>query len=101
MGEQLLLISGDGDEVQLTTGEDTWVLVSEGVEMCLILGKGPGEGEVALSRPGEAAVCLNSGETLPSLSSGDGTNEITGEGGVYRGAGVEAVLLGSAGNPVS
>lgn len=77
--------------------------------MCLILGEGPGEGvlvpvlagEAALSRPGEGAVCLNSGETLFSLSSGDGTNEITGEGGVYRGAGVETVLPGSAGKPVS
>lgn len=66
--------------------------------MCLVLGEGPGE--AALSKSGEGAVCLNSGELL-SLSSGDGTNEITGEGGVYRGAGVETVLLGSAGNLVS
>lgn len=100
----MLLISGDGDKLFFTTGEDTWIPFSESVEIGLVLGEVPGEGvlvpvlagEVALSRSGEGAVCLNSGETLFSLSSGDGTNEITGEGGVYRGAGVETVLPGSA-----
>lgn len=76
--------------------------------MCLILGEGPGEGvfvpvlagEAALSRQGEGAVCLNSGETLLSTSTGDVDIETTGEGGVYRGAGVETVLPGSTDNPV-
>lgn len=71
--------------------------------MCLILCEGLGEGvlvpvvarEAALSRPGEGVVCLNSGETLLCTSSGDVAIEMTGEGGVYRGAGVDAVLTGS------
>lgn len=74
--------------------------------MCLILGEGPGEGvlvpvvagEAVLSRPGEGAACLNSGETLLSTSSGDVAIEMTGDGGVYRGAGVETALPGSTDN---
>lgn len=77
--------------------------------MRLILCEGPGEGvlvpvvagEGALSRPGEGAVCVNSRETLLSKSSGDVAIEMTGEGGVYRGAGVDAALRGSADNLVS
>lgn len=70
--------------------------------MCLILTEELGEGvlapvvigEAALSRPGEGAVCLNWGEILLSTSSGDVAIEITGEGGVYRGAGVDTALAG-------
>lgn len=77
--------------------------------MCLILREGLGEGVLvpvlaggeALSRPGEGAVCLNSGEALLSTSLGDDAIEMTGEGGVYRGAGVDPVLTGSADNLVS
>lgn len=58
-------------------------------------------GEAALSRPGDGTVCLNSGETPLATSSGDVAIEITGEGGVYRGAGVDTALTGSADNLLS
>lgn len=108
MGEQLLLTSGDGDKLYLSTGEDTWVPISKGVEMCLILCEGSGEGvlvpglagEAALSNLGEGVVRLSSGETLLSTSSGDVAIEMTGEGGVYRGAGVDTALAISTDNLV-
>lgn len=71
--------------------------------MCPVSGERLGEGllvpglagEAALSRPGEAHVFVNSGDAVLSTSSGDVTIEMTGEGGVYRGAGVEAAVSGS------
>ena len=57
-------------------------------------------GEAALRKPGDGAVCLSSGETLVSTSSGDVVTEMRGEGGVYRGAGVETVLPPSNDNSV-
>lgn len=41
---------------------------------------------------------LKSGETEPSTSSGDDAFEMTGEGGVYRGPGVETELPASTDN---
>lgn len=46
-------------------------------------------------------MCLYSGETPLPLSSGDVADGMTGEGGVYRGAGEDTVLIVSTGNPVS
>lgn len=96
MGEQLSLNPGEGDKLQLTTGEHTCLNFAEcsGEEVL-----DPGlVRQAALSRSGEGAVFFKSGETAPRISSGDDAFEMTGEGGVYRGAGVETELPGSTDN---
>lgn len=72
--------------------------------MSLVLCEGPGEGllellsarEAALSRPGEGTLCLKSGETILCIRLGDVAIEMTGEGGVNRGSGVDTALTSSA-----
>lgn len=82
-----LLCSTAGDEDKLTTGEDTWVPISENVKLFCLLGDGSGEGlldpvllgEAGLSRLGEVLVFFNSGLTVSPISSGVVTE--TAEGG--------------------
>ena len=109
MGKLLSLSPGDGDKLLLITGEDAWVLISLNVKLFLISVEGSGEGllvpvfagDTGLSKTGEALVFVNSGEAALSTGSGDVAIEMTGEGGVYRGLGVEKVLCGSDDNLVS